>query len=200
MTVTGATLEEMVVNTPRVISTGSLPLLAGVRGETARLTAVVLRVPEAALVVTVVLTTDETLTTVNISLAVSLTRLTHPHTVPHTAVLPTTALHLQPLQLLVIHHDGQGRLPRGGVLQEGETAHVTLLAGCLVVEGVAVSVALVSVLAVPGTGQHRAGRPAGDDPGVPAGAGDVDSGRVESAGAHALPRHAGQQGGEQGQD
>ena len=120
MAVTGATLEEMVVDTARVISAGALPLLAGVRGQTARLTAVVLGVPEAALVVTVVVTTDETLTTVTVMLAVSLPRLTHLYIVPHTAVFPTSALHLEALHLLGIHHDGQGRLPRGGVFQEGE--------------------------------------------------------------------------------
>ena len=125
MAVTGATLEEMVVNTARVISAGALPLLAGVRGQTARLTAVVLGVPEAALVVAVVLTTDQSLTTVNIRLAVSLPRLTHLDTVPHTAVLPSPALHLQALHHLGVHHDGQGRLPRGGVLKEGELCQVT---------------------------------------------------------------------------
>ena len=120
MAVTGATLEEMAVLTARVLSAGALPLLAGVRGQTARLTAVVLGVPEAALVVTVVVTTDETLTTVTVMLAVSLPRLTHLYIVPHTAVFPTSALHLEALHLLGIHHDGQGRLPRGGVFQEGE--------------------------------------------------------------------------------
>ena len=58
MAVTGATLEEMAVLTARVLSAGALPLLAGMRGQTARLTAVILGVPEAALVITVVLTTD----------------------------------------------------------------------------------------------------------------------------------------------
>ena len=132
--------------------------------------------------------------------AVPLSLHTQPVAADSTAAVPAPAVHLQGVHQLLHHHQPDVGLPRGGVLQEGETAHVTLPAGWLVVEGVAVSVALVSVLAVPGTGQHRAGRPAGDDPGVPAGAGDVDGGRVESAGAHALPRHAGQQGGEQGQD
>ena len=120
MAVTGATLEEMTVLTARVLSAGALPLLAGVRGQTARLTAVVLGVPEAALVVAVVVTTDQSLTTVNIRLAVSLPSLAHLDTVPHTAVLPSPALHLQALHHLGVHHDGLGRLPRGRILQEGQ--------------------------------------------------------------------------------
>ena len=116
----GPAVEEVVVHTAGVSSTGALPLLAGVGGETERLTAVVLGVPQSSLLAAVVLPTDQTLTTVNICLTVALPSLAQPHTVPHTAVLPTPTLHLQQLHLLGVHHDGQGRLPRGGVLQEGE--------------------------------------------------------------------------------
>ena len=129
----GGAGEEVTVLTAGVLSAGALPLLAGVRGQAARLTAVVLSVPEAAPVVTVVLSTDETLATVNIRLAVSLPRLTHPHIVPHTAVSSSPALHLQALHHLRVHHDGQGRLPRGGVLQEGEGGQLTGAGGLLVV-------------------------------------------------------------------
>ena len=116
----GPAVEEVVVHTAGVSSTGAPPLLAGVGGETERLTAVVLGVPQSSLLAAVVLPTDQTLPTVNICLTVALPSLAQPHAVPHTAVLPTPALHLQQLHLLGVHHDGQGRLPRGGVLQEGE--------------------------------------------------------------------------------
>ena len=46
----GGAGEEVTVLTAGVLSAGALPLLAGVRGQAARLTAVVLSVPEAALV------------------------------------------------------------------------------------------------------------------------------------------------------
>ena len=45
----GPAEEEMIVGTARVPSAGSLSLLAGVRLQTARLTAVILGVPQSAL-------------------------------------------------------------------------------------------------------------------------------------------------------
>ena len=64
--------EEMGGGTARVLSAGPLPLLAGMRGQTARLAAVVLGVPETALVVTVVVPTDQGALTLQVTVTVAL--------------------------------------------------------------------------------------------------------------------------------
>ena len=123
--VVGPAEEEVTVFTGRVLSTASISLLTGSGGQAARLTAVVLRVPEAALLVTVVVSADEAHVTVRVLATVSFSFRTQLDVIPNTAALSSATPHLQPLALLGLHHDGQGRLPRPGVLQEGQLGQLT---------------------------------------------------------------------------
>ena len=151
--VVGPAKEEMIVDTPGVVNAGSFSFLAGVGGQTARLTAVVLGVPEAALAVAVVVPADEADLAVRVPVTVSLPGRAEPHVVPDTAALTSPAPHLQPLGLRAVHHDGHGGLARRGVLQEGEPGQLAGGGGLVIVVTVTQPGLLLPVVTVVGTGQ-----------------------------------------------
>ena len=124
--VVGPAEEEVTVFTGRVLSAASIALLTGSGGQAARLTAVVLGVPEAALHVTVVVPADETHVTVRVLVTVPFPSRAQLDVVPYTAALSSTAPHLQLIQGPHVHHDGLGGLPGHRVLQEGELGQVAV--------------------------------------------------------------------------
>ena len=180
--VVGPAEEEMIVDTAGVVYTGPVSFLAGIGGQTARLTAVVLGVPEAALAVAVVVPADEADLAVRVPVTVSLPGRAEPHVVPDTAALTSTAPHLQLILGGRVHHDGQGGLPWCGILQEGELGQQAAASVLLIAVTVTSAVPHLPVEAGLGTLQLLRRLHRQTQHGVEVGGGNVPRGAVQSGG------------------